>query len=133
MLITQLNNLITNNTLTEYSVCKILNYALTSVNNNGKERYLALHIYIKLYKQFNSRVYILFNRRIMLVLDIEVLVPGSKVGCKIGNPIKTDGKSEPECVTTSNTSTATSCQTSNRLVIFLFCVNYIQSSFWMYI
>ncbi|KAL6438135.1 hypothetical protein ACFW04_004397 [Cataglyphis niger] len=89
ILITQLNNLITNNTLTEYSVCKILNYALTSVNNNGKER------------------------RIMLVLDIEVLVPGSKVGCKIGNPIKTDGKSEPKCVTASNTST--SCQTNDTI------------------
>lgn len=47
MLVTHLNHLITNNTLTQYTVCKILNYALTSVNNNGKERYLILHIYIK--------------------------------------------------------------------------------------
>lgn len=61
MLITQLNNLVTNNTLTEYSICKILNYALTSVNNNGKERYLALRIHIKLHKQFNSTVHILLN------------------------------------------------------------------------
>ncbi|KAM0735637.1 Replication protein A 70 kDa DNA-binding subunit [Formica fusca] len=89
MLITQLNNLVTNNTLTEYSICKILNYALTSVNNNGKER------------------------RIMLILDIEVLVPGSDVGYKIGNPIKTDDKSQPECLNTSNTSTSTSYQTNN--------------------
>ncbi|XP_070150372.1 replication protein A 70 kDa DNA-binding subunit-like isoform X2 [Polyergus mexicanus] len=87
MLITQLNNLIINNTLTEYSICKILNYALTSVNNNGKER------------------------RIMLILDIEVLVSGSDVGYKIGNPIKTDDKSQPECLNTSNTST--SYQTNN--------------------
>lgn len=71
----------------------------------------------------------------MLILDIEVLVPGSDVGYKIGNPIKTDDKSQPECLNTSNTSTSTSYQTnnSNRLVIFLFCVDYIQNSFWMYI
>ncbi|EFN70726.1 Replication protein A 70 kDa DNA-binding subunit [Camponotus floridanus] len=92
MLVTHLNHLITNNSLTQYTVCKILNYALTSVNNNGKER------------------------RIMLILDIEVLFPGNEVGYKIGNPTNTDNKSRLEYVTTSNTSTATSCQTSNSTI-----------------
>ncbi|GAB1863336.1 Replication protein A subunit [Camponotus japonicus] len=64
MLVTHLNHLITNNTLTQYTVCKILNYALTSVNNNGKER------------------------RIMLILDIEVLFPGNEVGYRIVGTIE---------------------------------------------
>jgi len=60
----------------------------------------------------------------MLILDIEVLFPGNEVGYRIGNPTNTDNKSQLEYVTTSNTSTATSYQTSNsnRLII-LFCVN----------
>ncbi|CAL1689739.1 unnamed protein product [Lasius platythorax] len=91
ILITQLNNLITNNILTQYTVCKILNYALTSINSNGTER------------------------RVMLILDIEVLVPGSEVGYRIVNPINTDCESRLEYVTTPNTSTATSYQTNDTI------------------
>lgn len=43
MLATQLNNLIEDNILTEYSICKVTNYHLSTVNNGGKEKYL-LHI-----------------------------------------------------------------------------------------
>lgn len=58
----------------------------------------------------------------MLILDIEVLFPGNEVGYRVGNPTNTDNKLRLEYVTTSNTSTATSYQTSNsnRLII-LFC------------
>lgn len=44
MLATQLNHLITDEVLTEYTVCEITKYALSSVNNSGKEKYLSLHI-----------------------------------------------------------------------------------------
>lgn len=40
MLATQLNHLITDDTLSEYTVCEISKYALSSVNNSGKEKYL---------------------------------------------------------------------------------------------
>lgn len=62
----------------------------------------------------------------MLILDIEVLIPGNEVGYRIVNPINTDCESRLEYVTTPNTSTATSYQTSNsnKLVILLLCVNY---------
>ncbi|KMQ93699.1 replication protein a 70 kda dna-binding subunit [Lasius niger] len=59
MLATQLNNLITDDILTEYAICKVTNYHLSSVNNGGKEK------------------------RVMLIMGIEVTVPGSKVGRKI--------------------------------------------------
>lgn len=49
----------------------------------------------------------------MLILDVEVLAPGDKVGYRIGNPINNDNKSRLECVPTCNTSIATSYQISN--------------------
>ncbi|XP_071640824.1 replication protein A 70 kDa DNA-binding subunit-like [Temnothorax longispinosus] len=62
MMTTQLNNLITDDILNEYAICRILNYHLASVNESGTERY------------------------VMLILDIEVLLSGNEVGYKIGNP-----------------------------------------------
>lgn len=38
MLATQLNPMITDGILTEYAVCEISKYALSSVNNGGKEK-----------------------------------------------------------------------------------------------
>lgn len=65
----------------------------------------------------------------MLILDIEVLFPGNEVGHKIGSSTNTDNKSQLECVTTSNTSTATSYQTSNNNRLLSFCVNYPEFCF----
>ncbi|XP_018310864.1 replication protein A 70 kDa DNA-binding subunit [Mycetomoellerius zeteki] len=87
MLATQLNNLITENILNDYAICKITNYHMSSVNNSGKEK------------------------RVMLILGIEVLVPGDKVGSKIGNPTNIEMKSESESTSTS-TSTCTSGATT---------------------
>ncbi|XP_029174342.1 replication protein A 70 kDa DNA-binding subunit-like [Nylanderia fulva] len=81
MLATQLNNLITDDILTEYAICKVTNYHLSTVNNGGKEK------------------------RVILIMGIEVTVPGRTVGCKIGDPTNIDNKSESE-PTTSNTNTA---------------------------
>lgn len=47
----------------------------------------------------------------MLILGIEVLVPGDKVGSKIGNPTNIEMKSESESTSTS-TSTCTSGATT---------------------
>lgn len=60
----------------------------------------------------------------MLIMGIEVTVPGSKVGRKIGNPTNIESKSEPDCSATSDTSknTGLGCQTSKYAIIF---VNYI--------
>ncbi|XP_029671382.1 replication protein A 70 kDa DNA-binding subunit-like [Formica exsecta] len=90
MLATQLNNLIDDNILTEYAICKVSNYHLSSVNNGGKEK------------------------RVMLIMGIEVIVPGSKVGRKIGDPTNIESKSEPDCSATSDTSknTGLGCQTN---------------------
>lgn len=38
MLATQLNHFITDNVLSEYTVCEISKYALSTVNNSGKEK-----------------------------------------------------------------------------------------------
>ncbi|XP_071577966.1 replication protein A 70 kDa DNA-binding subunit [Temnothorax nylanderi] len=76
MLATQLNNLITDEILTENAICRILNYHLSSVNNSGKEK------------------------RVILILGIEVLFSGSEVGYKIGNPTNIDIKSDAESTST---------------------------------
>ncbi|XP_039303739.1 replication protein A 70 kDa DNA-binding subunit isoform X2 [Solenopsis invicta] len=81
MLATQLNNLIEDDILNEFSICKITNYYLSSVSKNGKEK------------------------RVMLILDIEVVVSGEKVGGRIGNPTNIELKSEPDTPSTSTTTT----------------------------
>ncbi|XP_024870102.1 replication protein A 70 kDa DNA-binding subunit-like, partial [Temnothorax curvispinosus] len=77
MLATQLNYLITDEILTDNAICRILNYHLSLMNNSGKER------------------------PVMVILGIEVLVSGSKVGHKIGNPTNIDIKSDAEVTSTS--------------------------------
>lgn len=81
MLATQLNNLITEDVLTEYAICKVTNYHLSTVNNGGKEK------------------------RVMLIMGIEVIAPGNEVAHKIGDPTNIDSKSESDS-TTSNTNVA---------------------------
>ncbi|XP_077271809.1 replication protein A 70 kDa DNA-binding subunit-like [Temnothorax americanus] len=77
MLATQLNYLITDEILTENAICRILNYHLTLMSNNGKER------------------------SVLVILGIDVLVSGNKVGRKIGNPTNIDVKSDSEITSTS--------------------------------
>ncbi|XP_011874694.1 PREDICTED: replication protein A 70 kDa DNA-binding subunit-like isoform X2 [Vollenhovia emeryi] len=72
MLATQLNNLITDSILTENAICRILNYHLSSVSNGGREK------------------------PVLLILGIEVLVPGSEVGHKIGDPTNLEVRSKAE-------------------------------------
>lgn len=45
-------------------------------------------------------------RRVMLILGIDVLVSGSEVGYRIGNPTNIDFKSEAESPSTSTAVTA---------------------------
>ncbi|CAL7949670.1 unnamed protein product [Xylocopa violacea] len=73
MLATQLNPMITDNILTEFSICQINRYAISMVNNAGKQK------------------------RVMVILSIDVKVPGDQVGHKIGNPTsgEPDGDSRP--------------------------------------
>lgn len=52
-----------------------------------------------------------FVRRVMVILSIDVVAPGSEVGHKIGNPTNADNKAEPESAKMANASTA--AQTSN--------------------
>lgn len=40
MLATQLNSMITDNILTEFSICQINRYAISMVNNAGKQKYV---------------------------------------------------------------------------------------------
>ncbi|XP_015524871.1 replication protein A 70 kDa DNA-binding subunit [Neodiprion pinetum] len=67
MLATQLNSLITNDQLTEFSVCQVNRYAISMINNSGTQK------------------------RVMVILNIDVKIPGTEVGCKIGNPTQQDG------------------------------------------
>ncbi|XP_071569838.1 replication protein A 70 kDa DNA-binding subunit-like [Temnothorax nylanderi] len=82
MLATQLNNLITDEILTEHAICRLLNYHLSSVNNSAKER------------------------RVIVIMGIEVLVSGSKVGRQIGNPTNIDIKSDAESTSTSTAASS---------------------------
>ncbi|XP_076656555.1 replication protein A 70 [Halictus rubicundus] len=70
MLATQLNSMITDNILTDFTICQINRYAISMVNNAGKQK------------------------RVMVILNIEVKVPGDQVGHKIGNP--TNAEPEPD-------------------------------------
>lgn len=40
MLATQLNSMISDNILTEFSICQINRYAISMVNNAGKQKYV---------------------------------------------------------------------------------------------
>lgn len=40
MLATSLNDYITENILTEYAICEVTKYVLSTVSNGGKEKYL---------------------------------------------------------------------------------------------
>ncbi|XP_043470940.1 replication protein A 70 kDa DNA-binding subunit-like [Leptopilina heterotoma] len=62
MLATQLNHLITDGTMTDFSICRITQYTISKVNNNGQQK------------------------GVMVILGIEVLVSGSEVNQQIGNP-----------------------------------------------
>ncbi|XP_018357780.1 PREDICTED: replication protein A 70 kDa DNA-binding subunit-like [Trachymyrmex cornetzi] len=66
---TQLNNLITENILNDYAICKITKYFMISPDISK-------------------------DIRVMLILDIEVLVSGDQVGNKIGNPTNIEMKPE---------------------------------------
>ncbi|KYN27251.1 PREDICTED: replication protein A 70 kDa DNA-binding subunit-like [Trachymyrmex cornetzi] len=68
MLSAQLNDLITKNILNDYAICEITKYFMSSVYNNGE------------------------YKRVMLILDMEVLVSGDQVGNKIGNPTNIEMK-----------------------------------------
>ncbi|XP_029048687.1 replication protein A 70 kDa DNA-binding subunit [Osmia bicornis bicornis] len=74
MLATQLNSMISNNILTEFSICQINRYAISMVNNAGKQK------------------------RVMVILNIEVKVPGKEVGHKIGNPTSAESESDSKPV-----------------------------------
>lgn len=53
-------------------------------------------------------------------MGIEVTTPGSKVGCKLGNPTNIESRSEADSSTTSDTSngqTTGRYQTSNYIII----------------
>ncbi|XP_043581968.1 replication protein A 70 kDa DNA-binding subunit [Bombus pyrosoma] len=73
MLATQLNSMITDNVLTEFSICQINRYAISVVNNAGKQK------------------------RVMVILSVDLKVAGDEVGHKIGNPTNADadGESKP--------------------------------------
>lgn len=45
MLATQLNSMITDNILTEFSICQINRYAISMVNNGGKQKYVIFVIF----------------------------------------------------------------------------------------
>ncbi|XP_016913881.2 replication protein A 70 kDa DNA-binding subunit [Apis cerana] len=70
MLATQLNSMITDNILTEFSICQINRYAISMVNNAGKQK------------------------RVMVILNIDLKVPGDEVGHKIGNPTNAEADSD---------------------------------------
>ncbi|XP_034177571.1 replication protein A 70 [Osmia lignaria lignaria] len=74
MLATQLNSMISDNILTEFSICQINRYAISMVNNAGKQK------------------------RVMVILNIEVKVPGKEVGHKIGNPTSAESESDSKPV-----------------------------------
>ncbi|KAL7301699.1 hypothetical protein TKK_0005698 [Trichogramma kaykai] len=80
MLATQLNHLITNNSLSEHSIVQIKRYAISMVNNGGSQK------------------------RVMVILNIEVLKPGSEVGKVLGN-VSSD-VSKPEESASANSSAA---------------------------
>lgn len=62
----------------------------------------------------------------MLILGIEMLVPGNEVGHRIGNPTGIESNSEAESASTATTSTATNYQTSEYILpcINVFRINY---------
>ncbi|KAK0166630.1 hypothetical protein PV327_004122 [Microctonus hyperodae] len=88
MLATQLNYMVKNNELTENSIVEIGRYALSNANNAGKPR------------------------KIMVVLDIDVKVPGREVPGKIGNPVHIDKASSNTTPTDNAAGTANAVETT---------------------
>ncbi|XP_014241853.1 replication protein A 70 kDa DNA-binding subunit [Cimex lectularius] len=82
MLATQLTPMLTSGQLSEYSVVKITNHVVSAVKNDKG------------------------SKRIMIILEIDVLKPGSEVGMKIGNPVPfTEGAEKPKTQEAPNAST----------------------------
>lgn len=96
MLATQLNHLITDNTMTEHSICQITRYTISKVNNNGQQK------------------------GVMVILGIEVMVPGSEVKKQIGNPTQFESgapkaetvKTEPKSASSTPNYTPSSMNTT---------------------
>lgn len=93
MLATQLNSMITDNILTEYSICQLNRYAISTVNNGGQQK------------------------RVMVLLSLDLKVPGEEVGAKIGNPTNIDSSTstetdakKPSSVKTKTVNVASSAQ-----------------------
>ncbi|KAE8751185.1 hypothetical protein FOCC_FOCC002013 [Frankliniella occidentalis] len=64
MLATQLNEMIRNGDLADNTIVRIKRYITSVVPNSGKG-----------------------EKRVMIILDVEVIAPGSEVGNRIGNPV----------------------------------------------
>jgi len=72
MLATQLNGLVTSRQLEDYSIVRVNNPIVNTVNNQGKE-----------------------EKRIVVLLDLEILKRGSEVGGRVGDPVQwTPGASQ---------------------------------------
>ncbi|XP_034238791.1 replication protein A 70 kDa DNA-binding subunit [Thrips palmi] len=74
MLATQLNDKIRNGDLGDNTIVRIKRYITSVVPNSGKG-----------------------EKRVMIILDVEVVSPGSEVGCRIGNPVSwsPEGQAQP--------------------------------------
>lgn len=93
MLATQLNDLIHENKLPEYTIIEVSKYATSVINNHGKEKYVTISLTITLFRRTDCLMLLklLFFRRVMVVLGINIKRSGEEVGEKIGNPQQLEG------------------------------------------
>ncbi|KAK1118340.1 hypothetical protein K0M31_015043 [Melipona bicolor] len=92
MLATQLNSMITDNVLTEFCICQINKYAISIVNNGDKKK------------------------RVMVILNIDMKVPGEQVGQKIGNPTNAEADGDSKSTTQPGQSAQTVPQQQSTLI-----------------
>lgn len=85
MLATQLNQKLIDGELCDYTVVKIDRFITSVLNNAGKgEKYVVRFSLLFVDLLFIDRSD--FYRRVMIILGVSVISPGTELGMKIGNP-----------------------------------------------
>lgn len=91
MLATQLNDLITDGSLPEFTIVQIKRYIVSGVNSNSAT-----------------------NRAVLIILELSIIKKGSEIGFKIGNPqsLTADSTSTQQASTNGNTAPQTNGNSS---------------------
>lgn len=83
MLATQLNEKVISGELSNFTVIKIKKFITSMIKNSGQNDRYGRWFFIV----FGRLMFLCFVRRVIVILELEVVKSGSEVGGRIGNPV----------------------------------------------